>query len=605
MRDEAAVQVTAETRNAVRLIWIDHPPANAVGPALVAGLAAAFDEAAADPEIRAVVLSAKGRVFSAGAEPEGLLRADGQGLGALCRRIEGLGKPVVAALQGNALGAGLELALAAHGRIALEEARLGLPEIGLGLSPVAGASQRLPRLVGAEAALRLMLDGRPLTAVEALTIGLVDHVTDAGLIDRAIAFALQLAGAPPVPALERSDGLRDPRAYQSAIAAARRKVAGGRLPAPERIIDCVEAAQLLPPEAALAYERAVFEDLAASPVAQALIHAFMAERAAQRPPAAMPRGGLRTPATVGLWAAGRQAGLVQALLAAGLRVVLACPDREALAAALERLAARMEEQVAAGHLSPAARDADWGRLSGQIGAAALAGADLVLCGPGEGAGVPPGVPPDLPPGLPVAGLRDRSAPVALFLSGDPGGLAEIVLAGPEAAAAPAAGLLVALVRRLGLRPVFLGPGSGAGGAVAQRLRSALSRLVAHLEAGGLERGTIAAALASYGIGAAAAAPRMPPPSAAGADVVPAALAVLAAEGLRLREEGVVARFGDVDAVALLSGLFPRWQGGPMYQAGLQGPMALRADLRRRAGTAPDLFAPPPLLDRIIAGEARW
>jgi 3-hydroxyacyl-CoA dehydrogenase len=608
MRDETAGQVTAETRSAVRLIWIDHPPANAIGPALVEGLAAAFGAVAADPGLRAVVLSAKGRVFSAGAGPEGLLRADGQGLGALCRRIETLGRPVVAALQGNALGAGLELALAAHGRIALEEARLGLPEIGLGLSPVSGASQRLPRLVGAEAALRLMLEGRPLTAVEALTIGLVDHVTDAGLIDRAIAFALQLAGAPPVPALERGEGLRDPRAYQSAIAAARRKVAGGRLPAPGRIIDCVEAAQLLPPEAALAYERAAFEDLAASPVAQALIHAFTAERAAQRPPAGLPRPEGRAPATVGLWEAGRQAGLVQALLAAGLRVVLACPDREALAAALERLAARMEEQVAAGHLSPAARDADWGRLSGQTGAAALAGADLVLCGAGEGASLPPGLPPDLPPDLPVAGLGDRSAAVALFLSGDPGGLAEIVLAGPEAAASPAAALLVALVRRLGLRQVFSTAGrrgAGAGGPVGQRLRGALSRLIAHLEAGGLDRGTIAAALASYGIGAAAAAPRLPPPSAAAADVVPAALAVLAAEGLRLCEEGVVARTGDVDAVALLSGLFPRWQGGPMYQAGLQGPMALRADLRRRAETAPDLFAPPPLLDRIIAGEARW
>lgn len=605
MRDETAGQVTAETRAGVRLLWIDHPPANAVGAALVTALAAAVAAAAGDPDIRAVVLSAKGRVFSAGAEPEGLLRPDGQGLGALCRRIETLGKPVVAALQGNALGAGLELALAAHGRIALDEARLGLPEIGLGLSPVSGASQRLPRLVGAEAALRLMLDGRPLTAVEALTIGLVDHVTEAGLIDRAIAFALQLAEAPQVPALERTTGLRDPRAYQAAIAAARRKSAAGRLPAPSRIIDCVEAAQLLPPEAGLAYERAVFEDLAASPVAQALIHAFTAERAAQRPPAAMQAAEARVPALVGLWGVEGHSGLLQALLAAGLRVVLAAPDRAALTALLEPLAARMEAQVASGALSLAARDADWGRLSGQVGAAALAGADLVLTGAAP--------PSDLPPGLPLAGLGLAGVGagvgdgVALFLSGDPGGLAEIMVSGNGAGRA--LGLLTGAMRRLGLRIAYSAAGAGTegrlGGPVGLRLRSALSRLIARLEAGGLERAAIAAALASYGIGAAAAAPRLPPPPPEAADVVPAALALLAAEGLRLTEEGVVRRLAEVDAVATLSGLFPRWQGGPMYQAGLRGPMALRADLRRRAEAAPDLFTPPPLLDRIIAGEARW
>lgn len=601
MRDETAGQVTAETRAGVRLIWIDHPPANAIGAALVTALAAAVAAAADDSEIRAVVLSAKGRVFSAGAEPEGLLRPDGQGLGALCRRIEALGKPLIAALQGNALGAGLELALAAHGRIALDEARLGLPEIGLGLSPVAGASQRLPRLVGAEAALRLMLEGRPLTAVEALTIGLVDHVTEAGLIDRAIAFALQLAGAPLLPALERTTGLRDPRAYQAAIAAARRKTAAGRLPAPSRIIDCVEAAQLLPPEAGLAYERAVFEDLAASPVAQALIHAFTAERAAQRPPAALQAAEVRVPALVGLWAAGGHSGLVQALLAAGLRVVLAAPDREALSAQLERLAARMEAQVASGALSSAAREADWGRLSGQVGALALAGADLVLTGAAP--------PPDLPPGVPLAGLGLAGVGagvgdgVALFLSGDPGALAELMLGGDGAGRA--AGLLTGALRRAGLRIAYSAPGTGAGGPVGLRLRSALSRLITRLEAGGLDRAAITAALASYGIGAAAAAPRLPPPPPEAADVVPAALAVLAAEGLRLVEEGVVRRLAEVDAVATLSGLFPRWQGGPMYQAGLRGPMALRADLRRRAEAAPDLFTPPPLLDRIIAGEARW
>lgn len=527
------------------------------------------------------------------------MRPDGQGLGALALQIEAMAKPVVAALQGNALGAGLELALAAHGRVALAEARLGLPEVGLGLPPVAGATQRLPRLVGAEAALKVLLEGRPLSAVEALTIGLVDHVVEGGLIDRAMAFAQELAGRPRVAALARREGLRDGRGYQAAVARARAATAGGRLPAPARIVDCVEAAQLLPGEAGLGYERAAFEELAATPEMQGLFHAFLAERAAQRLPAALQGRPLPALEVLAIWGTGGPAAdLAQAALAAGLRVVLAAPDRAALGAALERVAARQEALVAAGRLSPAARDADWSRLAGQLGAdglaAAMAGAPaaagLVLVAPGAAAEA-------LPPQAPVAALADPQAALAFFPPAEAGGLAEILAADPSDAALPA---LVALGRRLGLRLGF----SGAGGPPALRLRAALSRLASALVAGGLDRATVAGALAGFGIGAAAAAARRPAPPPEAADVVPAALAALACEGLRMLDEGVVARAAEIDAAATLSGLFPRWQGGPLHWAAQRGPMVLRADLLHRAATAPGLFTPPPLLDRLVAGTAR-
>ncbi|MFD1808630.1 enoyl-CoA hydratase/isomerase family protein [Gemmobacter lanyuensis] len=209
----------------------------------------------ADPHIAVVLIRAAGRgfpVWTEGANPgAGAAR---QALSDLCRLVETAEKPVVVALHGLAVGPVLELALAAPARIADAGARIGLPDVTLGLLPGAG-TQRLPRLIGAEQALRLLLTGRGISAAEALALGLLDRVVEEALPDAALAMARDLAGRRLTATRDRRDGLRDGLVYQRAVAAARSRLEGSRLPAPGRIVDCVEAAQLLPSSKAWSMRR--------------------------------------------------------------------------------------------------------------------------------------------------------------------------------------------------------------------------------------------------------------------------------------------------------------------------------------------------------------
>ncbi|MGC9371286.1 MAG: enoyl-CoA hydratase/isomerase family protein, partial [Paracoccaceae bacterium] len=158
-------------------ISVNNPPANALGPAVRQALWDALETAEADPGLRVVLIEAEGPNFSTGTD----VTEDGAApapptLSELCDRVEACAKPVVAVLQGRALGEGFELALAAHYRLALEGAHVGLPGVTLGLVPGAGGTQRLPRLAGGAAALEIMLAGRPVPAAEALRLGLIDRV---------------------------------------------------------------------------------------------------------------------------------------------------------------------------------------------------------------------------------------------------------------------------------------------------------------------------------------------------------------------------------------------------------------------------------------------
>ena len=373
-----------ENHEGTALITLDNPPVNALGHALRAALAEAVDEAEADPAIRAIVIRAARRTFPAGAD----IREFGKPsapplLPDLCARVEACTKPVVAAIHGTALGGGLELALACHARVALASARIGFPEVTLGLLPGAGGTQRAPRLIGAEPALRLMTTGRPIRAAEALALGLVDRVVEDDVTAAALDLAAELAAAlartghPPVATRTRAEGFRDPIAYEAAIAAARATVQHPDLPAPGRIIDCVEAALLLPFNAGLSFERAAFGDLVDSPAAKGLRHAFLAERRVTKIPEAGAKP--RTIGHVGVVGGGLMgAGILVALLDAGLTATLVERDRDALAAGLERVATIHEAAVTKGKLKPERRDADWARLSGSTDLAALAAADLVI-----------------------------------------------------------------------------------------------------------------------------------------------------------------------------------------------------------------------------------
>lgn len=282
--------------------------------------------------------------------------------------------------------------------------------------------------------------------------------------------------------------------------------------------------------------------------------------------------------------------VVQAL-SAGLALRLVGADRAALSAVLQHVAARQEAMVAEGRLNATTREADWARLVAVLPTEAEAPTDLVL------------VAPDAPrlsrlpgPALALGGL----GPVVLHPGLAAGALASLATA-PDAAAEPQIAA-VTFARRLGWKVLLQGPGA----AMDQRLRLALSRAVAALETEGKPRAQVLAALAAQGMAA------LRPEAAEGAKVpesesdaiVAFCRAALMSEGLRLLDEKVARRPGDVDAAALLSRLMPRWLGGPMFQADQIGLMALRADLRERAKSHAKLFTPPSIVDALISEGQR-
>ena len=588
-----------EQRGALCLLWLARPPLNALNRPLLGALAAALAKAEADPSVRAVVLAAEGPQFSAGLEARDLGLVDKGPLQPVVAQIDAMTKPVVAVLQGNVLGGGLELALACHGRVADEGARLGFGEIALGLLPVAGGGQRLARLVGAPVALRMLLEGAGVSAVEALAVGLVDAVAEepVGALARAEAWAAKLAQQPVIPALARREGLRDPVAFHAAVTEARKRLAGTALPAPHAVVDCVEAVLLLPAEQGLAFEAARSEEMAESHEALALRHAFMAERRALALPAALAtadpsvdRPGLARVTLMGT--GGPVPEVVLQALSAGLALRLVGADRAALSAVLQHVAARQEAMVAEGRLNATTREADWARLVAVLPTEAEEPTDLVL------------VAPDAPrlsrlpgPALALGGL----GPVVLHPGLAVGALASLAAA-PDAAGEPQIAA-VTFARRLGWKLLLQGPGA----AMDQRLRLALSRAVAALETEGRTRAQVLAALAAHGMAAlrpeAAEGAKMPPETESDA-IIAFCRAALMSEGLRLLDEKVARRPGDIDAAALLSRLMPRWQGGPMFQADQIGLMALRADLRERAKSHAQLFTPPPIVDALISEGRR-
>ncbi len=280
-RSMAEIRVSLDQQDGIASLVMDAPPVNALSGALRSALTDQLTKAIADPGVRAIILRAEGRLFSAGADiREFGLPLHGPHLSDLCNQIEAAPKPVIAALQGAALGGGAEIALAAHYRLAVPAATLGLPEVTLGLIPGAGGTQRLPRLVGAGPALAMMLDGRPVSAAAADAMGLIDGVVHADLPNAALAFAQGLLsrGLGPRPTCARRDHIADGGGWMKAVEQARAAQVGSPLRAEHRVIDCVEAALLLPFAAGLAFERTAFADMLADPQSRALRHLFLAER---------------------------------------------------------------------------------------------------------------------------------------------------------------------------------------------------------------------------------------------------------------------------------------------------------------------------------------
>lgn len=591
----AGEEVRADLRegDGVLLVTLDRPPGNA----LTAGVRARLMELVAEAPARgarAVVICGAGRNFSAATSVDA--GGGAPSLSDLCRSVEEAPLPVVAALKGAVIGPGAELALAAHARVALADARIAFPEVGLGLVPGGGSTQRLPRLVGAEEALRMLLQARPLTGAEALAAGLVDVLAEGDLVEAAVAQALAMPGPRPVRA--RTDGLADISAALAAIAAARAEAARGILPAPPRLVDCVEAALVLPFDNGLALEAVTREDLEAGEESRGLVAAALAERRAAVLPPAVAAVRPKAVARLGLaGAAPLLAPLAVMALGQGMHVLWADPEEARREASLQWIAARQEAELKAGRLTAAQRDADRARLTVGGDPSALTGCDLVIHGAADAvlARLTRAMPtvPQL-----VAGGAEGAIGLMLAPSAR---LAELAL--PPGAAPAQAAVAVQFLRRLGLVPVLEGKMPVAGRRVTAAGRAALARLLAM----GVPRRVLAAALDGFGH----ALPELPDPAEpapmramAEEEVLHRWLGAMANEGLRLLDARVALRPSDIDLVLVAGFGFPRWRGGPMHHAGRRGLMVLRRDLRHWAAEDAALWSPHPLLDRMIAEGRR-
>ena len=369
------MSVSVTHAGAVAIVTIDNPPVNAASHAVRAGLAAAVTACAADDATRAVVLACAGRGFVAGAD----IREFGRPpqpphLPDLIDAIEASPKPWVAAIHGAALGGGLELAMACHARIATADARLGLPEVTLGLIPGAGGTVRLPRLVPAGRALAMVSGGKPIDAATALADGLVDAIAAGDL--RTEACALASAIVEPRPTLSRpANRPDDPDGFARLAGQARARARGQQSVA--EAVDAIERALALPAGEALRAERAAFLRLKSSPQAAALQHMFFAERSTLKDPRCA--GPARPVGTVGVIGGGTMgAGIAAACLIGGLSVILVERDREAAAAGRGRVEAILGESVARGVLDGAAREAALARLATDTAFGGLGRADLVI-----------------------------------------------------------------------------------------------------------------------------------------------------------------------------------------------------------------------------------
>ncbi len=662
--------VTYEVTGGVALICLKKPPLNILDQPLRAALAAAIARAASDADVGAVCLAATGKSWSLGGDigafdfpPQAPVLAD------LCQRIASLDRPVIAALHGLVLGGGLELALAAAVRVAGRDAELGLPEVKLGLCPGAGGTQRLPRLIGAPAALEMMLTGAPVSAERALVLQLVDRVVPGDPVRAALDLArAHVAGRRPLPpaGARLLTGAADPDAYLAAVTAARGQGRPRHDLAAPRIIDLVEAALLLPPDAGYQAERDAFQDLARTAQSRALRHLFRADRRARAPFAGVGAAALDRVAVAGQGPVA--AGLAGALAAAGVAVTLVSPDSASLSRGLARLARGQQAAVDRGALSETAQADAWARVTPALDWPGAS--DLILDTLPDDPSLRPAGPMPGAPCLQILPARPRSDQGgALWLVEPVEQVTHAELMAPPGA--PAVPLALALAARLGWRLLSRLPGAGflqplcvtalldaadrlltlgaTPHAVDQAARAvgwalgpfelrdlygadhALCRMAVRRD--DVAPDPIGAALAralegegrtgrkagaGYHLypdrgGSAVADPAMEVRLGALRGTgrgTPAAMgrmlaAALANAGAWAIEAGELADPSDLDLMAVERG-FPRWRGGPMHWADESGLLLLRDDLRNWSEKTGDNFwAPAPIWGELIKNGRRF
>jgi 3-hydroxyacyl-CoA dehydrogenase len=375
-----------EKRDDVALMTADNPPVNPLSSGVRQGLHDGVTRALEDAEVKAIVLTGAGRAFIAGADISefGAAASEGPGLHEVLGLMEGSQKPIVAALNGTAFGGGLEVALCCDYRVAAPAAPVGLPEVKLGLLPGAGGTQRLPRLIGAEQALKFILSGEPIPAPRARELGIVDEVIDGDLVDGAIAFARRVVaeGGRLRKIRDEDDKVAADRDNQEIFAEARRNAARrmrGRF-APEMIIQCVEAAVNRGDfDAGMQVERENFQKCLNHPQREALIHVFFSEREVAKIPDVPRDTPVRSIDAAGVVGCGTMGGGITMCFAnAGLPVTVLEMNQEALDKGLGVIRRNYDIQVQRGRMSAEDVDKRMRLITGTTSYDDLKDADVVI-----------------------------------------------------------------------------------------------------------------------------------------------------------------------------------------------------------------------------------
>lgn len=376
---------TTEVIDGVGILTIDYPPVNALSVNTRRALDEGFRQFAADDDVKAIVLICAGRTFIAGADISEFGKdMGGPSLQDVFEIIENGDKPVVAAIHGTALGGGYELALICHYRIAVPSAKVGLPEVALGLLPGAGGTQRLPRIVGIPAALDLITSGAPIGAQKALALGMIDALAEEGkLREGAIAFAADLIekDGPLKRVRDRQDKVEPyrgkPEIYSDYLAKHARAFRGFK--APFNIVKAIEAAAELPFDEGIVRERELFQELVTSTESAAQRYYFFAERQGAKVPDLPKHVQPLAIAKVGVIGAGTMGtGIAMACLDAGLSITMVEREEAALDRGAATIADTYKKQVERGRLKPEVAEQRLGKLDTALSLDAVEEADLII-----------------------------------------------------------------------------------------------------------------------------------------------------------------------------------------------------------------------------------
>jgi 3-hydroxyacyl-CoA dehydrogenase len=381
MNDRPLVQF--DVADGIGVVTIDNPPVNALGPGVRDGIVEALERGEADPSVKAMVMIGAGRSFIAGADIRQFGKPRPMPKRSPYDVMDGGTKPVVAAIHGYALGGGLEHALACHYRIAVPSAKVGLPEVLIGILPGGGGTQRLPRLIGPKAAMEMIVSGRHVPAAEAKELGIIDEiVAGKDLRAEAVAYAKRIAGKRPLPRVrDKTDRLAEAKAEPAMFDAMRtsiaRKARGQK--APYHCIACVEAAVSQPFDEGIKTERRLFAELENSDEAKALRYAFFAEREVAKIPGqakdmALPE--IKTAAVVGAGTMG--GGIAMSFADFGFPVKLLDVSPEVLTKGMQRIRDNYAASVKRGSLKQAERDERLARIEPVETYEAIADCDAVI-----------------------------------------------------------------------------------------------------------------------------------------------------------------------------------------------------------------------------------